>query len=231
MDSQFTIVIADDHPLFRGALYQAVHMAINDAQLLEADSIDSLTHLHNRRAFDLALRLREGQFLQRAGEWSEAWTGKGGYKGRATRPLFLTACAHIVPCIVGTVYKVAQHNCYYGGDRDGTQPLLQPIDLLIYDEAGQVAPDLGLGLLGLARRAIAVGDVHQLQPLENFSEASDEQLMEAQSLTDAQQIACRRQGLNHAGGSVMAAMQMRRPKQYAPACQTMKWSGSRVVAL
>ncbi len=45
MDSQFTIVIADDHPLFRGALYQAVHMAINDAQLLEADSIDSLTNL------------------------------------------------------------------------------------------------------------------------------------------------------------------------------------------
>lgn len=160
------------------------------------------------RAFDLALRLREGQFLQRAGEWSEAWTGTGGYKGRATRPLFLTACAHIVPCIVGTVYKVAQHNCYYGGDRDGTQPLPQPIDLLIYDEAGQVASDLGLGLLGLARRAIAVGDVHQLQPVENFSEASDEQLMEAQGLTDTQLIACRRQGLTHAGGSVMAAIQM-----------------------
>jgi len=45
MDSPFTIVIADDHPLFRGALYQAVHMAIDDAQLLEADSIASLTHL------------------------------------------------------------------------------------------------------------------------------------------------------------------------------------------
>ena len=45
MDSQFTIVIADDHPLFRGALYQAVHMAISDAQLLEADSIDSLAQL------------------------------------------------------------------------------------------------------------------------------------------------------------------------------------------
>lgn len=45
MDSQFTIVIADDHPLFRGALYQAVHLAIDDARLLEADSIDSLTQL------------------------------------------------------------------------------------------------------------------------------------------------------------------------------------------
>lgn len=159
-------------------------------------------------AFNLALRLREGQFLLRASEWDEAWTGDRGYKGRATRPLFLTACAYIVPCIVGTVYKVAQHNCYYGGDREGTQPLTLPIDLLIYDEAGQIAPDLGLGLLGLARRAIAVGDVHQLQPVENFSEASDEQLMEVEGIADAQQIICRRHGLNHVGGSVMTAMQM-----------------------
>ncbi|MGL4932519.1 MAG: response regulator [Aeromonas sp.] len=56
MDSQFTIVIADDHPLFRGALYQAVHMAISDAQLLEADSIDSLLNLlAAQREVDLLL--------------------------------------------------------------------------------------------------------------------------------------------------------------------------------
>ncbi|ALP41922.1 response regulator transcription factor [Aeromonas schubertii] len=45
MDSSLTIVIADDHPLFRGALYQAVHLAMNQAHLLEADSIDSLLTL------------------------------------------------------------------------------------------------------------------------------------------------------------------------------------------
>ncbi|KUE80123.1 response regulator transcription factor [Aeromonas schubertii] len=45
MDSSLTIVIADDHPLFRGALYQAVHLAMNQAHLLEADSIDSLLAL------------------------------------------------------------------------------------------------------------------------------------------------------------------------------------------
>ncbi|WP_029013236.1 hypothetical protein [Niveispirillum irakense] len=65
-----------------------------------------------------------------------------------------------------------------------------------------------MGLLGLTRRAVAVGDVHQLQPVENFSEASDEQLMDAQGLTNAQQITCRRQGLTHASGSAMAAIQM-----------------------
>ncbi|NGO00049.1 response regulator transcription factor [Grimontia kaedaensis] len=45
MDAQYTIVIADDHPLFRNALFQSVHMAISGANLLEADSLDSLTAL------------------------------------------------------------------------------------------------------------------------------------------------------------------------------------------
>lgn len=45
MEAQYTIVIADDHPLFRNALFQSVHMAISGANLLEADSLDSLTAL------------------------------------------------------------------------------------------------------------------------------------------------------------------------------------------
>lgn len=45
MDAQYTIVIADDHPLFRNALFQSVHMAISRANLLEADSLDSLLTL------------------------------------------------------------------------------------------------------------------------------------------------------------------------------------------
>ncbi|CAH0542787.1 response regulator [Vibrio marisflavi] len=45
MESSYTIVIADDHPLFRNALFQSVNMAIGDANLLEADSLDALFSL------------------------------------------------------------------------------------------------------------------------------------------------------------------------------------------
>lgn len=45
MDAQYTIVIADDHPLFRNALFQSVHMAISGANLLEADALDTLLSL------------------------------------------------------------------------------------------------------------------------------------------------------------------------------------------
>ncbi|MBF9001850.1 MULTISPECIES: response regulator [Vibrio] len=45
MDETYTIIIADDHPLFRNALFQSVHMAVSGANLLEADSHDALTQL------------------------------------------------------------------------------------------------------------------------------------------------------------------------------------------
>ena len=45
MEPSYTIIIADDHPLFRNALFQSVHMAISGANLLEADSLESLMSL------------------------------------------------------------------------------------------------------------------------------------------------------------------------------------------
>ncbi|GAL23238.1 response regulator transcription factor [Vibrio maritimus] len=45
MEPSYTIIIADDHPLFRNALFQSVHMAISGANLLEADSLESLLSL------------------------------------------------------------------------------------------------------------------------------------------------------------------------------------------
>ncbi len=41
MDVQHTILIADDHPLFRSALFQSIDKAIEGTYLLEADSLDS----------------------------------------------------------------------------------------------------------------------------------------------------------------------------------------------
>jgi len=56
MDSTYTILIADDHPLFRNALFQSVHMAISGANLLEADSLDALlTLLKKEQEPDLLL--------------------------------------------------------------------------------------------------------------------------------------------------------------------------------
>lgn len=56
MNNLSTIVIADDHPLFRNALFQSIHMAISSVNLLEADSLDSLVVLlENEPDIDLLL--------------------------------------------------------------------------------------------------------------------------------------------------------------------------------
>ncbi len=50
MDANYTIIIADDHPLFRNALFQSVHMAVSGANLQEADTLDALLTLLAKEA-------------------------------------------------------------------------------------------------------------------------------------------------------------------------------------
>ncbi|HIF9538310.1 TPA: LuxR C-terminal-related transcriptional regulator [Photobacterium damselae] len=57
MDAQYTIIIADDHPLFRSALFQSVHLAIGGVTLLEADSLSSLQRLLEKYHLDVDLLL------------------------------------------------------------------------------------------------------------------------------------------------------------------------------
>ena len=56
MDEKTTIVIADDHPLFRGALRQAVGSLMPSSRIREAGGLDELTALLDRdRDVDLVL--------------------------------------------------------------------------------------------------------------------------------------------------------------------------------
>ncbi|MDP5292328.1 response regulator transcription factor [Oceanimonas sp. CHS3-5] len=45
MEMGYSIIIADDHPLFRSAMHQAVQLAVKGARLQEVDSIDNLLQL------------------------------------------------------------------------------------------------------------------------------------------------------------------------------------------
>lgn len=45
MDVTYQIIIADDHPLFRTALYQAIHMGVASSRVYEADSHQALHEL------------------------------------------------------------------------------------------------------------------------------------------------------------------------------------------
>lgn len=71
--------------------------------------------------------------------------------------------AMLTPCLISTLYTLPKHLLYYDGT-DGTQRhLFDSIDLLILDESGQIAPHVGAHVLALARKAVVVGDTHQLE--------------------------------------------------------------------
>jgi DNA-binding NarL/FixJ family response regulator len=54
--SSYRIIIVDDHPLFRGALSQALSASLDSADILEAGSLDQLTdRLAEGREIDLVL--------------------------------------------------------------------------------------------------------------------------------------------------------------------------------
>lgn len=83
--------------------------------------------------------------------------------------------AMLTPCFVSTFYmapKFFDYGRYLGEDCNGTifgnPPLTDFIDWLIVDEAGQVPPEVGAGVFALARKAVVVGDVMQIEPVWNI---------------------------------------------------------------
>lgn len=74
----------------------------------------------------------------------------------------------LTPCIVSTLHSLPSHMTYKvfeGEGRFRDDYLINEIDLLIIDEAGQVAPDVAGASMALAKRALAIGDVHQIKPV------------------------------------------------------------------
>lgn len=65
------------------------------------------------------------------------------------------------------------HSVYEGPKQYRQEYLENEIDLLIIDEAGQVAPEVAGASFALAKRALVIGDVHQIQPVSTQVEAVD----------------------------------------------------------
>lgn len=142
-----------------------------------------LRHLHDatleelEEALDLALR------APMFGLADHYWTGRwllqqqqrlsnmeSDTRGRVKLEAKYRRFAKLSPCLVTNFHMAPSFFTAWQGD---DIPLWNTIDLLIVDEAGQVAPDVGAGLFALARRALVVGDVHQIEPIWSTGEAVD----------------------------------------------------------
>ncbi|EST54688.1 DNA helicase [Brevibacillus panacihumi W25] len=116
---------------------------------------------------------------------------------------FYSRLAMITPCLVMTFFVLPKQFLAYGDQSKFY--LYNFIDLLIVDEAGQVSPETAAGAFSLAKKAIVVGDVYQIEPVWSINRALDKALaLSAGAIKNLEQYekleSC---GLHGYGSSVM----------------------------
>ena len=84
---------------------------------------------------------------------------------------FYSNLSMLAPCFVMTFYQLPKLLLAYNNEKEHF--LYNYIDLLIVDEAGQVTPEIAACSFSLAKKAVVVGDVHQIEPVWNINQSLD----------------------------------------------------------
>ncbi|GAB6456971.1 hypothetical protein bcgnr5380_58010 [Bacillus cereus] len=113
-------------------------------------------------AFKLATHYWEGRYLQFVGQALQAQDEIPNKKSPEKLRALYRRLAMLHPCFVATLFTLPDRMTAWLGKEI---PLLEEIDLLIIDEAGQVPPEIGVPAFALAKQAVVVGDVDQIEPV------------------------------------------------------------------
>lgn len=116
---------------------------------------------------------------------------------------FYNNLSMVTPCFVMTFFQLPKLLLAYNNGKN--HYLYNHIDLLIVDEAGQVTPEIAACSFSLAKRAVVVGDVYQIEPVWNMPSSLDKSLaIAAGAITSEDEFErLRKVGLNTSESSVM----------------------------
>lgn len=122
-------------------------------------------------AFWHAIHFREAEYLIKLEEKQEKNSkdkerGEIGYKEKLQR------FAGVTPIYISTFHSIPRYSTFYD-NAEGEKAYFDLFDLIIVDEAGQVAPDIAIPSFSLAKKAIVVGDVFQIEPVWSVEEKLD----------------------------------------------------------
>lgn len=158
------------------------------AATLLPDPQDGADLLEFDRAADRLVRFR--LFLLATHYWEGRWllamekalpelhkvrqSGRGGNDRSIVEPMWSRRMM-LTPCAVSTFAtlprKMTCRDNASGSYR--TEYLFNHIDLLIVDEAGQVLPEVAAPSFALAKKALVIGDVQQIEPISGLTAAVD----------------------------------------------------------
>lgn len=188
------------------------------------DELDQALDITLRfKLFQLAVHYWEARWLEdcakQSKELTEQAAGKTGKTGiKSVLPRWQRRMK-LTPCIVSTLHSLPlhmTHQAFVGDGQFRKDYLVNAIDLLIIDEAGQVAPDVAAASMALAKRVLAIGDIHQIKPVANLTPALDIGNMAQHGLITSQDEYKQRllQGRSVVNGSVMRIAQAASRYQY-----------------
>lgn len=88
-------------------------------------------------------------------------------KGERSRIQFFNHMSYLTPLFVSTFHSLPRF-CK-AKNQWKELPIYNLFDLLIVDEAGQVSPEIAIPAFSLAKKALVVGDIYQIEPVWNIS--------------------------------------------------------------
>ncbi len=116
------------------------------------------------KAFELAIHYYQGCFIAYKKSTKTKIT-----KIKQGRSELFTQLSFLTPLFVSTFHMLPKFFSAKDPNNDWNyEPLLNFTDLLIVDEAGMVAPELSFPSFALAKKALIVGDIFQIEPIWNI---------------------------------------------------------------
>ncbi|MFA9378328.1 MAG: AAA domain-containing protein [Lachnotalea sp.] len=149
------------------------HKEISKNKILEEiNNAFDLTYRY--KAFKLSTHYFEGKWILEC--LNNIETNYEDKKSEEKRMKQWRRLAKLSPCFVSTFYmlpKFFEHFKLGNGNAWIKSYLYNFIDLVIVDEAGQASPEVCLPLFSLAKKALIVGDVLQIEPVWSVDEVTD----------------------------------------------------------
>ncbi|MEM9400581.1 MAG: AAA domain-containing protein, partial [Verrucomicrobiota bacterium] len=115
---------------------------------------------------------------------------------------FFRRLSMLTPCLGSTLHMMPKLLNAFVPKTGSNVSLFDFVDLLIMDEAGQVAPEIGMTGLSFAKKALVIGDTDQIEPVRAFGEHEDIKLIKEYSLIDVYED-IKERGLTISSGNMM----------------------------
>ena len=127
------------------------------------------------KIFLLTTHYWEGRWLQELQTNLSLISEQKTKTGRLAKQAAWSRWMMLTPCVVATFHRLpSELKCSKYDQGNFTDDyLLNFIDLLIVDEAGQVLPEIAAPAFSLAKQALVIGDTQQIEPIWAVSTAVD----------------------------------------------------------